>query len=100
MQGSGRYDGDLGEDQEAEEGDLERMMLKHVCGFIITCVIAIVGYVCIFHGKDILCKLGLCYDWVEWKDSDQYPRMKRVCVDCGRIQELVYDFLSHSWSDA
>lgn len=45
------------------------------------------------------CKIGLCYDWVVWKDQDDYPRFKRVCVGCGTIQELVYDFLSHSWSD-
>lgn len=45
------------------------------------------------------CVFGV-HEWVEWKDQDRYPKMKRVCVDCGRIQELLYDFLTHSWRDA
>ena len=50
-------------------------------------------------GFTLLCHLGL-HKWVVYvKKEEKGRKIRRMCVRCGKGQELSYDFLSPFWRD-
>jgi len=48
--------------------------------------------------KSILCLLGF-HKWKYFRKGRHYPKNHRICLRCGKAEDLVYDFLAPSWSD-
>ena len=46
---------------------------------------------------NILCLLGL-HEW-KYFDDESYPKHRRICVMCQKLQQYEWDFQEHSWRD-